>query len=35
MIASEIKAKYDEDGYAIVRCVIDQGLVEQARAHVE
>lgn len=35
MIASEIKAKYDRDGYAIVRGVIEQALIEEARAHVE
>lgn len=35
MIESEIKVQYDEDGYTIVRGVIDENLVEEARAHVE
>ena len=35
MTAREIKAQYDEDGYTIVRNVIDAELVEEARAHVE
>ena len=30
-----IRADYERDGYAIVRNVIDHGLIEQAKAHVE
>lgn len=35
MTASEIRTQYDEDGYTIVRGLIDEDLVEEARAHVE
>lgn len=34
MNATDIKEQYDTDGYTIVCSVIDQGLVEEARAHV-
>ena len=35
MTASEIRTQYEKDGYTIVRGVIDENLVEEARAHVE
>ncbi|MFB6135612.1 MAG: phytanoyl-CoA dioxygenase family protein [Halobacteriaceae archaeon] len=33
--AREATATYDEDGYAVVRDVVDGGLVEEARRHVD
>ena len=35
MAVGEIEARYGSDGYVIVRDVIDQGLVEEARGHIE
>ena len=35
MTAADLKAQYEKDGYTIVRNVIDQQLVEDARAHIE
>ena len=35
MIATDVKKQYDNDGYMIVRGVIDQELIEEARDHIK